>query len=115
MKRYGKVEVQLHAFLTSEVETGEWSVSRPSRFTHWIEDQISPTAGLNAVKTGISCPCQKSNTDSLVVQSVVWSLSRLQFDKQVPIIVSDALLNSCPCFHVNKTANFRANVGERRL
>jgi len=38
------VEVQLHAFLTSALDGGEWSVSGPGRFirrerapdTHWI-------------------------------------------------------------------------------
>jgi hypothetical protein len=39
MKAYKEVEVQLHAFLTSAVEGGEWSASRFGRFTsgtHWI-------------------------------------------------------------------------------
>jgi len=29
----GGVEVQLHAFLTSELDGGEWSASRSERFT----------------------------------------------------------------------------------
>jgi hypothetical protein len=33
MKAYWGVELQLHAFLTSERDGGEWSVSRPGRFT----------------------------------------------------------------------------------
>jgi hypothetical protein len=33
MKAYGVVEVQLHAFLTSVLDGGEWSSSRPCGFT----------------------------------------------------------------------------------
>jgi hypothetical protein len=45
LRRIGEVELQFHAFLTSALDGGEWSASRPSRFiprerapgTHWIE------------------------------------------------------------------------------
>jgi hypothetical protein len=51
MKAYGGVDVQIHIFLTSALAGGEWSASRPCRFTpgerapstHW-ED---PRAGLD--------------------------------------------------------------------
>jgi hypothetical protein len=33
MKAYWGMEVLLHAFLTSAVDVGEWSTSRPGRFT----------------------------------------------------------------------------------
>jgi hypothetical protein len=33
MKAYGGVDVQIHIFLTSALAGGEWSVSRPGRFT----------------------------------------------------------------------------------
>jgi hypothetical protein len=44
MKMYWLVEVELHAFLTSALDGGEWPASRPDRFTptegvigtHWI-------------------------------------------------------------------------------
>jgi hypothetical protein len=44
MEAYWGAEIQLHAFLTSELDGGEWSASRPGRFiptertrgTHWI-------------------------------------------------------------------------------
>jgi hypothetical protein len=44
MKEYGGVDVQIHASLTSALVGGEWSGSRPGRFTpgekasgaHWI-------------------------------------------------------------------------------
>jgi hypothetical protein len=44
MKTYGGVDVYTHVFLTSALVGGEWSASRPGRFTpgeralgiHWI-------------------------------------------------------------------------------
>jgi hypothetical protein len=33
MKEYGEVDVQIHGFLTSTPVGGEWSASRPCRFT----------------------------------------------------------------------------------
>jgi hypothetical protein len=50
-------EEQLHAFLTSELDGGEWSASRPGHFTlwekspgtHWTEDWVCTRAGLDAV------------------------------------------------------------------
>jgi hypothetical protein len=34
MKAYGGVEVKMYVFLTSALAGGEWSASRPYRFTH---------------------------------------------------------------------------------
>jgi hypothetical protein len=53
MKAYGGVDVQIHIFLTSALSAGEWSVSRPCRFTpgerahrtHWIGGSVGPRAG----------------------------------------------------------------------
>jgi hypothetical protein len=39
MKTYGGVEVQLHTFLTSELDVGEWSGSRPGSY---IQRKESP-------------------------------------------------------------------------
>jgi hypothetical protein len=44
MKTYGGMKLQLHSFLSSELDEGEWSASRPGRLiskekafgTHWI-------------------------------------------------------------------------------
>jgi hypothetical protein len=33
MKEYGGVDVQIHIFLTSALDGGEWSAPRPGRFT----------------------------------------------------------------------------------
>jgi hypothetical protein len=57
MKVYRGVELKLHTFLTSALDVGDWSASRPGRFiprerapcTHWIGDKVGPGADLNAV------------------------------------------------------------------
>jgi len=62
MKAYWGVEVYLHAFLTSALDLGEWSASRPGRFTprerapgtHWIGGWVGSGAGVDTmVKTKI--------------------------------------------------------------
>jgi hypothetical protein len=79
MKTYGGVDVQTHVFLTSALAEGEWSASRPGRFTpgerapsiHWIGGWVSPRSGLDAMKKKeISCRNRKSNLDSSTVQPV---------------------------------------------
>jgi len=57
MWAYWGVEVQIHAFLTSALDGGEWSAFRPGRFTsseiargtHWIGGWVGPRAVLDAV------------------------------------------------------------------
>jgi len=65
MKTYVGVNVQLHAFLTWELDGSERSASRPGRFTpgeeapctHWAE--MGPRAGLHlVVKTQTYCSCR---------------------------------------------------------
>jgi hypothetical protein len=53
MKVYGGVDLQIHIFLTTAFVGGEWSASRPGRFTHgthWIEGWVSPRTGLDDVE-----------------------------------------------------------------
>jgi hypothetical protein len=57
MKAYGGVDVYIHIFLTSALAGGEWSASRPGRFTpgerapgtHWIGGWVDPRAGVDDV------------------------------------------------------------------
>jgi hypothetical protein len=69
MKAYWGMEVQLHACFTSALDGGEWSASRPGRFTprerasstHWIGGWVGPRAGLDAVvKRKILSLCRDS-------------------------------------------------------
>jgi hypothetical protein len=53
MKAYEVVDVQIHASLTSALAGGEWSASRPGRFTpgtHWIGGWVDPRTGLDVVE-----------------------------------------------------------------
>jgi hypothetical protein len=61
------------SFLTSTLDGGEWSASRPCRFTpeervsgsHWIGGWVDPKAGQDDMeKRKISCLCRESNPDS---------------------------------------------------
>jgi hypothetical protein len=65
--------------LTSALDGGEWSASRPGRFTprkrapgtHGIGGCVDPRAGLDAVvKREIHSPRPESNPDHPIVQSV---------------------------------------------
>jgi hypothetical protein len=65
MKAYWGGEIQFHAFLTSALDGGEWSVSRAGGFTpkeralgtHWIGGWVGPRAGLDpVVKSKIPSP-----------------------------------------------------------
>jgi hypothetical protein len=50
LKAYVGVDVQIHIFSTSALAGGEWSASRPGRFTpgtHWIGGRVGPRAGLD--------------------------------------------------------------------
>jgi hypothetical protein len=66
--KIGAVEVQLHVFLISALDGGEWSASWPGCFilgvrvpaTHWIGGWVGPRAGLDAV-TKNPCPFRQSN------------------------------------------------------
>jgi hypothetical protein len=57
MKAYVGVDRYIHIFLTLALARGEWSASRPGRFTpeetapgtHWIGGWVDPRAGLNDV------------------------------------------------------------------
>jgi hypothetical protein len=68
---YEELEVQLDPFLTSALDRGEWSDSRPGRFTpgktapviHWIEGWVGHKVGGDEKKSMVavgnpwqSCP-----------------------------------------------------------
>jgi hypothetical protein len=58
MKTFGGVDILIHVFLTSALVEGEWSASRPCRFTigesvpstHWVGGWVGPRAGLDDVE-----------------------------------------------------------------
>jgi hypothetical protein len=91
MKTYWGVEVELHAFLASALDGGEWSVSRPGRFTprerdpgtHWRGGWVGPRVVLDTVvKRKIPSLRQESNPRTPIIQSVAqrytdWAITAL--------------------------------------
>jgi hypothetical protein len=72
MKAYGGVDVKIHIFLTSKPVGGEWSASRPGRFTlvetalgtHWIRGWVDPRVGLDDWRKANSLPYGASQSPS---------------------------------------------------
>jgi hypothetical protein len=76
----GERRYSSYSFLTSALDGGEWSASRPGRALPHGKDPRYPLytrlvylrTGLDTeVRGKILCPCRGSNPDSPVVQSVV--------------------------------------------
>jgi hypothetical protein len=87
MKAYGGVDVQIHVFLTSELVWGEWSASRPGRFTtherasrtHWIGGWVGPRAGLDDVEKRKFLPLPGLEHRPLYRPSLSQTLYRLTY------------------------------------
>jgi hypothetical protein len=82
MKAYAGVDVQIHIFSTSTLVGGEWSTSRPGRFTpgtRWIGGWVNPRAGLDDVDSRkfLTLPGLEPRTLSLPARSQ--SLYRLRY------------------------------------
>jgi hypothetical protein len=53
MKAYGGVDVEIHVFLTSLLAGGQWSASRPCRFTpgaYWIGGWVGSRTDVDDVE-----------------------------------------------------------------
>jgi hypothetical protein len=81
MKTSSGVEIQLHAFLTSALDGGEWSASPTGCFTpretapgtHWIGGWVGRIAAVDAVAKRIKdfhCPCPESDSGRLACNPV---------------------------------------------
>jgi hypothetical protein len=75
-------------YLTSAIDGGEWSASRPGRFTAkekdpgtpWLGGWVGPRAVLDAVvKRRIPSPRRESNPSTPIVQPVCSALYRLSY------------------------------------
>jgi hypothetical protein len=80
MEALGGRRYSSYSFLTSALDGGEWSASRPGRVlppgkrtpgTHWIGGWVGPRAGLDAGARRKICLCRGSNLDRPIVQPVV--------------------------------------------
>jgi hypothetical protein len=79
MKTYREWRYSSTHYLTSALDGGEWSASRPGRFTprerapatHWIGGWVGPRACLDMVsKIKVPKPLRESNPDHPIVQLV---------------------------------------------
>jgi hypothetical protein len=88
MKTYGRVEVNLHAFLNSTLDGGEWSASQTRRLTprerdsgtHWIGGWMGLGTGLDtATKRKHTYHCRESNLgySARTLVTVITELSRI--------------------------------------
>jgi hypothetical protein len=77
---WGSGGIAPRILLTSALDRGEWSASRPDRFiprervagTHWIGGWVGPRAIMDAVvKRKIPSPRRESNPRTPIVQSVL--------------------------------------------
>jgi hypothetical protein len=87
MKAYGGVDVRIHIFLTLALARGEWSASRPSRFTpgeralstHWIGSWVDQRAGVDDVERRKFLPPLGLNLRPLGRPAHSQSLYRLRY------------------------------------
>jgi hypothetical protein len=90
MKMYWKsayTAPQLHVFLTSALDRGEWSASCPGSFppwvkapgTHWIGGWVDPRAGLNAVAKRENLLTTPAGNRTPASQPVALPLCRLSY------------------------------------
>jgi hypothetical protein len=64
MKTYVGIDAMIHVVLTSALVGGEWTASRPGRFTlgeralstHWIDGWVGPRTSLDDVERRKSNP-----------------------------------------------------------
>jgi hypothetical protein len=91
-RRIGEWRYNSTHSLTTALVGGEWSASRPGRFTprertpgnHWIGGWVGPRAGLDAVVNRIPSPRRQSNPRIPIVQPVAqrytdWAITALSF------------------------------------
>jgi hypothetical protein len=104
----GERRYSSYSFLTSALDGGEWSASRPGRAitpgertpgTHCTGGWVGPRAGLDTEATGkILCPCRGSNPDRPVVQpepdTILTELPRGQITAEY--IMSSSQIKSMP-------------------
>jgi hypothetical protein len=93
------VEVELHAFLTSALDGGDWSASRTGRFIsrvrtadiHWIGGWVGPRAGLESVAKKVNCFSASARNWSPVVQPVAHSLYWLSYPGALSSVLASIL------------------------
>jgi hypothetical protein len=125
MKMYWGAQVQLHIFLTSALDGGEWSASRAGRFTprvtspgtRWIGGWVGPRASLDTVsKRKIPSPHRESNSDHPIVQPVAsrytdWPIPTLSENIFKVVSLSSSVHEFCTACH--PLAKFHPSTSSR--
>jgi hypothetical protein len=106
MKAYVGVDVQTYVILTSVLVWGEWSASRPGRFTpgervpgtHWIGGWVGPKAGLEDMEKWKFLPQPGLELQPLGYPARSQSLYRLRYPGPATMrmgpFLSDLILRS---------------------
>jgi hypothetical protein len=114
MKTYGGSEyIYIHLFLTSALDGGEWSASRPGRFTpgerapgtHWIGSWIGPRTGLDNVERRKILPLPGLEPQPLDHPSRSQSIHRLRYPGSTSGSTVQSLPNAdkeMPCTYVTR-------------
>jgi hypothetical protein len=124
-KRMGEWTYSSTHSLTSALDGGEWSASRPGRFTpkerapgtHWIGGWMGPRAVVEAVvKRKIPSPRRESNPRTPIVQSVAqrytdWAITALHscWYTRSLILLQVSLQETC-CLLSHRSANSEVAV-----
>jgi hypothetical protein len=82
--RFGEWKYSSTHSLTSLLDGGKWSASRPGHFTprerapgtHWIGGWVSPRAAVDRVSIKVPSPRRESNPDHPIVQPVASRCTR---------------------------------------
>jgi hypothetical protein len=89
-RHMGERRYSSYSFLTSALDWGEWSASRPGRAlppgkeppgTHWIGGCVGPRAGLDAGARIKIRPCRGSNLDRPARSQTLYCLSYRGYDQ----------------------------------
>jgi hypothetical protein len=106
VKTYGEVDVQIHVFLTSALVRGEWSASRPGRFTpskkplsvHSLGDWLGPRIGLGDVGKRKFLNVAELELRPLGRPARTQSLYRLRYPGSNFITKNQYYILDCVCF-----------------
>jgi hypothetical protein len=95
MKTYGKLDIEIYSFFTSELVAGEWTASCPGRFTlgerapdtRSIGGWLGPSTSMDDTERRYSCPFWDWNSDSSTVQPAAsrytdWVIPAMYFWKR---------------------------------
>jgi hypothetical protein len=121
MKAYGGVDVLIHIFLTAALVGGEWSASRPGRFTsreralgtHLTGGWVGPRAGLDEVEKGKFLILPGLQSRPLGCPAYSQSLYRLRYPGSTGLArlkINNQVINQCNRMRTDNIQNNTALV-----